>query len=401
MNVLHVISSLEVQAGGPQIALAGLVAAQVRAGADVQILSAQRDAAVASYVDRLRCDGARVTLVGPVRGPLGSHPDLRSLTADRVAQADVVHIHGLWEQIIHQAAVAARKAGKPYIIAPHGMLDPWSLSQKWLKKRLYLHWRLRNDLNRASALHFITAGERDLVAPLRLAAPAIVEPIGLDWSEFDVMPPAGSFRAKHPVLQGRPLLLFLGRIHYKKGLDFLVKALGLLKEKRAMLAIAGPDAEGYRASVEKMIDEAGVADRVLFTGMLMGADRIAAMADADLFVLPSRQENFGVVVAESLAAGTPVILSDRVNLHPEITAAGVGAVAPLDAPGLAEVLDRWLADPALRRDASQRSSAFVRSRFDWPRIAQSWKARYEALAASGAATETNQVALAAETQHAH
>ena len=280
------------------------------------------------------------------------------------------------------AAVTARQLGRPYIMTPHGMLDPWSLSQRRLKKQLYLAWRLRKDLQRAAAIHFITEGERDLTRSLSLKAPSLVVPIGLDWSEFDPAPARGTFRSQYPAIGDRPMLLFLGRIHFKKGLDYLISAMERMANKRAVLVIVGPDSDGYRVEVERQIQSAGLGDRVIFTGILHGPARIAAMADADLFVLPSRQENFGVAVAEALAAGTPVVVSDRVNLHPEVSGAGVGAVTTLDAGHLAATLDAWLADEGLRQAASARAGPFVRARFDWPRIAREWGSHYANLMAS-------------------
>ena len=333
-------------------------------------------------IESTRRQGIIVEVIGPVSGPLGRCRDMNALVRRGICSADVVHIHGLWEEILHQAAVAARERAIPYLIVPHGMLDPWSLAQSRWKKRLYMRWRLRKNLNEAAALHYITTGERDLAARLRLKPPAIVEGIGLDWREFEVLPPRGSFRRLHPGIGTRPMLLYLSRLHYKKGLDFLVPAFGQLRNREAVLVIAGPDFDGYRAVVEQKVAEAKVADRVIFTGILRGAERVAAMADADLFVLPSRQENFGVVVAESLAAGTPVIISDRVNLHPEIAAAEVGAVIPLDRDALTATLDQWLADDELRRTAADRARPFARARFDWGRIAAQWSEHYRRLAAA-------------------
>jgi glycosyltransferase involved in cell wall biosynthesis len=294
----------------------------------------------------------------------------------RIEKSDVVHIHALWEEPQHLAAQLARRVGIPYVITPHGMLDPWSLSQKKWKKRLYMAWRLRSNLNRAAALHFTTETEKNLVGRLKLAPPGIIEPIGLDQSDFAQLPPRGTFRARYPAIGDRPVLLFLSRLHYKKGLDLLVPAFARLTDRSAVLVIAGPDSDGYRAVVERMVADEGVADRVIFTGMLWNADRFAALADADLFVLSSYQENFGIVVIEALAAGTPAIISDQVNLWPDVTSAGAGAVLPMDLDRWVAELDRWLADPELRRDAAEKGRRLVRERYDWDRIAQNWVGHY-------------------------
>jgi glycosyltransferase involved in cell wall biosynthesis len=145
-----------------------------------------------------------------------------------------------------------------------------------------------------------------------------------------------------------------------------------------VLVLAGPDEAGYRQRVEEMIDRHGLGDRVIFTGLLDATQRLEALADADLFVLPSYQENFGIAVAEALAAGVPVIISDQVNLHPEITAAQVGAVVPAQVEPLAMELRRWLEDSALRRAAAGRAVVLAKSRFDWEQIASRWLEHYQA-----------------------
>src|ERR1043165_2615075 len=179
MRVLHVISSIDSRSGGPSTALRGLAEAQARAGLTVSVLATFTPGQQTDLADQLQSLGVHVQLIGPCHGPLVRHPDLKRAVQQAVAQSQVVHIHALWEEIQHQAARAARAARKqkiPYIIRPCGMLDPWSLAQSRLKKRLYLALRLRRDLNRAALLHFTSQTERDLVAPLRLIAPTIIQP---------------------------------------------------------------------------------------------------------------------------------------------------------------------------------------------------------------------------------
>jgi len=260
------------------------------------------------------------------------------------------------------------------------MLDPWSLRQSALRKKLYLAWRLRRNLNRGAAVHFTSTIERDVSAPpLRLRAPTVVVPNGIDLAEFADLPPRGAFRNKHPGIAGRPILLFLGRVHPKKGFDLLIPAFAQARGlENAVLVVAGPEHDGYGQVVRELAQREGVADRVIMVGMLHGRDRIEAMVDADLFVLPSYQENFGIAVAEALAAGCPVVISDQVNIHPDITAAGVGGVVPTRVEPLAAELSRWMGDEALRRGAGEKGRAFVRDKYDWANIAQCWAEHYRA-----------------------
>lgn len=379
MRVLHVITEIKASAGGVSSAVSGLAIAQKRAGLDVAVLAPWYGEPDRESMEKLESAGVCIHTFGPAIGRFGRHPDLIKVTEKAVAGADVVHIAGMWEEIQHRAAREAVRQNVPYVISPHGMLDPWSLRRsKWVK-RAALAWRVRKNLNRAAALHFTCAVERDLVAGLKLRPSSVVEPNGLDLSEFEDLPPADQFRKHHRTLQNqRPIVLFLSRIDPKKGLDLLIPAFAA-GPKEAMLAIAGPDLIGYQREVEAMVRQHAIQDRVIFTGMLRGRDRVEAMAAATIFALPSYQENFGIVVAESLAAGVPVIISDQVNIHAEITAAGVGGVVPAQIEPLARELRRWLGDEPLRSQAALMCRPFVREHYDWNKIAERWKVHYSQL----------------------
>lgn len=384
MRVLHVISGVDSRAGGPAFAMAGLCKGQKQAGLDVAALATFRKGEWRDVADDLARSGVNVTLVGPVHGPLASHRHLPATLRAIIPSHDVVHVHGLWEDVQHQAARASRRLGKPYVVTPHGMLSHWSLRQKWLKKKLYMLVRLRRHLNGAAGVHYTSGAERDAAAALRLRPPAIVEPLGVDLTEFESLPAAGAFRARHRQLLGKPIVLFLGRIHPGKGLEYLVPAAGQAQARDFAIVVIGPDSEGHQAVIQRQAEQWGVQDRVLFTGMLHGRDRIEALRDADLFALPSEHENFGIVVVEALAAGTPVIVSDGVALHEEVRTAGVGAVVPArDAEALARELDRWLADGALRRGAAARARPFVWERFGWGKIAARWGEHYSRITRQG------------------
>ena len=178
--------------------------------------------------------------------------------------------------------------------------------------------------------------------------------------------------------------MFLGRIHYGKGLELLVPALAQMQRKDAMVVVAGPDSQGFEQHVKDLATSgAGVLDRMIFTGMIAGKEKLAALVDADLLAMPSYHENFGLAVIEALAVGTPVIVSDQVNLHPDIIAAGVGGVVPLDPAALSRELDRWLNDDELRQSAAKIAPAFARERYDWDEIARRWVGHYVAIQKAG------------------
>jgi glycosyltransferase involved in cell wall biosynthesis len=389
MRVLHVTSGIDPVIGGPVTALVGWAEAQVRAGLDVSVASSWSRGQDLSLADHLRRAGVNVELIGPAVRRLGMwHPRTRARLAPLARRADVIHIHALWEDIQHQAARVARGLGVPYVVTPHGMLARWSLAQRATKKRLYMWARLRHHLEAAAALHFTAAAERDEAALLGLGPMALVETLGLDLREFEVLPAPGSFRTRHAAIGDRPVVLFLSRLHPKKGLDLLIPAFARLRAADAMLVLAGPDQDGYAASVSRWVAEHRLHGRTLLTGMLYEGDRIAALVDADVFVLPSYQENFGVVVIEALASGTPVIISDQVNIHAEISAAGVGEVIRPDVTSLTGALDRWLRDDQLRKAAGGRARPFVFAHHDWDRIAERWVGHYRQIVATGSAALT-------------
>ena len=383
LRILHVISGLDPRSGGTVAALVGWASALARAGVRVDVASTYGKGDDPTFVNSLRAQGVTVHMIGPaIRHLLGWHKDIASTLRPLIAQADVVHIHALWEEIQYCAARLSLAAGKPYVISPHGMLDPWSLSQRHLKKTIYMRMRLRKCLDGASAIAYTCQEERNLAMPLGIPAPAIVESLGLDLSEFNDLPPRGEFRQLHPALGDRPIVLFLARLHPKKGADLLFRGFAHAFADPATspaLVIAGPDSEGTRASLEQLARDLNVSDRVVFTGMLRGRERIAAMVDADLFALTSHQENFGIAIAEALAAGTPVLISNKVNIYREIEAAAVGGVVTLDVPVIARELHRWMTSQELRQAAAAKARQWALSTCNWDAIAHNWIGHYSRL----------------------
>ena len=384
MRILHVVSGIDARLGGPVAALTGLVRAQAALGHEPIIAASYCKGHDLSIAEQLRHEGIKVDLIGPALIPkLAWHPSIRRhLDALLHTGIDVVHIHALWEEIQHRAARLAARHHIPYIIRPCGMLDPWSLRQGAAFKKIYMAARLRKNLTQASAIHYTTAAERDLAAPLRILATPIVEPNGLDLSEFGELPPKGLFRERFPQVGHRPYALFLSRLHFKKGLDLLIPAFQKAALKDVDLVIAGPaDSAAFEDELKALVRQQGMEQRVHFVGMLRGVQKIAALAEAQLFVLPSRQENFGVSVIEALAAGTPVLVSDQVNLHDVVSEREVGGVVPLDIDRLTAELRRWLENPVLCRATGERARPFALETYAWPQIARRWTAHYQELRA--------------------
>jgi glycosyltransferase involved in cell wall biosynthesis len=384
MRILHVTPVLEPAAGGPVFALLGVVQAQIKVGLDVRVVAAYHSGGMLPSSHVLEEEHVEIIPIGPVYTSLGWRFDTRKLLRPLIQESDIVHIHTVWEDIQHQAAVLCRRLHKPYVFHPCGMLDVWALNRKSLKKNLYWKWRLHQDLQHAIALHVATVSEHDQVAQLGLRPPVIIAPNGVFLTEFEKLPPRGEFRKKHPELLGHPLIVFLGRVYPGKGIEMLIPALAKLEDRSTMLAVVGPDSTGYGAPMKALARELGVEDRVVFTGMARGRDRIEALVDADLFSLPSEHENFGVSVLEAMAAGTPVVVSDHVALFQDIAHAQVGEAVPLDVDRLADALNRWMKDPELRRITGERARKVALEQYTWRSIARRWAEIYTELAITAA-----------------
>jgi glycosyltransferase involved in cell wall biosynthesis len=252
----------------------------------------------------------------------------------------------------------------------------------------------RRLLDNAALLHTLNADEARLIEPLRLRCRVEIIPNGVFLEEVHPMPSRGSFYRKHGKLAGRPFILFLGRLHYKKGLDFLADAFISIAASRRelMLVIAGPDA-GARAQFEAQIAAAGLMDRVLMAGPLYGRDKLEALADAACFCLPSRQEGFSMAIVEALACGVPAVISADCHFQ-AVGEAGAGEVVELRPEAIAAALLRVTSNEDERRRMGIRGSYLVQSHYSWPKIAKQTVAAYRkagAIDSSLAARELVQV----------
>lgn len=286
-----------------------------------------------------------------------------------VRQFDILHLHGVWDPLTYAMGSLAARERKPFVLTPHGMLDPWAMTQKGWKKRIALVLGYRRMLNEAAFLHFLNSDERDLVKDLKLTSPARVLPNGIFLEELDPLPSRGAFRAAHPETGGGKLILFLSRLHYKKGLDYLADAFAIVAKEfpDARLIVAGPD-DGAQSAFEAQIAELGIADRVHLVGPIYAAEKIAALRDCDCFCLPSRQEGFSLAVTEAMACEAPVVISTGCHF-PEVAEFGAGYITELSDPAVADGIAKVLRDPAGARQMGERGRTLVVTRFTWPQVA--------------------------------
>lgn len=347
MKVLHIIASVDPASGGPAEYLRHITAAMAEQGHDAEIVCLDPNGA-----DFLGLYLVPIAALGRWAGPYGFCPELGPWITDNADRFDVAVIHGLWNHAAIGSRRALRGAGLPYVVFAHGMLDPWFAGRhrfKHLLKRLVWSFAQGPVLRDAYAVLFTCAEERRLAEGAfsghaftsRIVAFGTAAPPPADPAQ------TAAFRAAVPALGERSYLLFLGRLHPKKGLDLLVEAFaGIAPSKPGLdLVIAGPDQAGMQSKLMARANALGIEARIHWPGMLSGATKWGAFRGAEAFVLPSHQENFGIAVAEAMACRVPVLISNKVNIWREVEDCGGGLVANDDAAAFERLLGRWLALP--------------------------------------------------------
>jgi glycosyltransferase involved in cell wall biosynthesis len=310
-----------------------------------------------------------VTFVPSSRTLWKLDPKRRGHLKELIRRADGVHIHGIWETHCAVGAELAQACQRPYIVSAHGMLERWALQTKRLKKAVYATLIETNNLRRATCLRALTRAEVNDYRRIGLTNPVAVVPNG-------VAIPAGvsgsPFQEAYPQLSGKRVVLFLGRIHQKKGLALLVRAWAHAASTfdDAHLVLAGPDFDGTRATLEALVDGLGIRNQVTFTGMLAGPMKWSALAAASVFVLPSFSEGFSVAVLEALGVGLPVIVTGACNI-PEVAENRCGWVIEPDQGAIEIAIEMALGLPAFElQTMGERGKSLVSNRFTWPVVGQ-------------------------------
>jgi glycosyltransferase involved in cell wall biosynthesis len=312
MRVLHVITGLWKDTGGPSEVIPAICTAMTDMGVDVTLATLAGD--FAQSVDDAAARGVCVLKFPPTfRHTIWYSRELQRQIQQLASEHDMVHIHGIWQFPDWAAAAAARHAGVPYVITPHGSLQPARLKKSSLKKRVSAVLADRAMLNQASCLHATAPDEADAFrrygyrGPIAMIPNGITQPspIGSDHREQLV----AAFREEFPETQGRRLLLFLSRIEPIKGVTTLAHAWAECARQFPdwHLVVVGPDERSHLQEVKAILQEGGVLDRTTIAGPLYGDRKTAAYLASELFVLPTISENFGLVIGEALSHKLPVI----------------------------------------------------------------------------------------------
>ncbi|OGQ52400.1 MAG: transferase [Deltaproteobacteria bacterium RIFCSPLOWO2_02_FULL_53_8] len=374
MNFLHVIPSLDSINGGTVEGLKQLGAALMELGHGVDVVTL--DAPDMPYL--LEHPFTKVIALGPAKLSYRYSARLIPWLKQNASNYDSVMIEGLWQ--FHSFATwrALRQMDIPYFVFTHGMLSPWfkkAYPLKHLKKWLYWPWAEYQVLRHAKAVLFTSDEERLLSREsfwLYRCREAVVG-YGTVRSSGDPDAQRAKFLASYPGLRGQRIFLFLSRIHEKKGCDLLVAAFAKVAARDAnlRLVMAGPDQTGWKEALVALAERIGVAEKIVWTGMISGDMKWGAYHAAEVFALPSHQENFGVVVAEALSCGLPVLVSNKVNIWREVEAEGAGIIAEDDLAGTETLLTRWLdMDEGSRSVMRERSLECFDRHFEISRTAE-------------------------------
>lgn len=386
LRILHVIYSLSLEHGGPPEGLRQLAEGYRQEGIHLEVASL--DGPEEDFLKELPF---QVHALGPVKTVYGYSPQLLPWLQTHIEDYDAVVINGIW-QYNSLAAWRAVRNKLPYAVFIHGALDPWFKRKyplKHLKKVLY--WRAFQYpvLRDALAVLFTTETEREqALTSFRLNRwNGVVVPYGTNRPSGDPAIQKEKFLSRCPDVRNRRFLLFMARIHEKKGCDLLIEAFSRISSTtpNLHLVMAGPDQVGLKATLEKQAEKLGIADRIHWPGLLQKDEKWGAFYAAEAFILPSHQENFGIAVAEALACGKPVLISDKVNIWQDIATDGAGIVEEDTANGTYCLVTKWLElSENERTEMSRKASACFAKRYSMRGAAKAIGAMFDReLSASG------------------
>ncbi len=377
VRVIQTISSLAPERGGPPRTVPPLCDALVTQGVIPSILSFEEDhlSTPLSPLDS-SVNTKLVPLGSSISGRMRGLVQFRSMLKSIVTEtgADIIHDNGLWEPTNHIAAVVSRRTDTRLVVTIHGMLTRWSLQQKALKKKVAWHVYQRKNLQRASLIHATSDEEVDDIRRSGLRNPIAYIPNGV------VIPDTSNEQLRY---SGERSVLFLSRIHKKKGLLNLVKAWAEIRPAGWSVVIAGPDDGGHRSEIEAAIKQYGMTEIFSFLGSVDDGTKWDVYRKANLFVLPTYSENFGVVVAEALAAGIPVITTTGAPWK-DLETFGCGWwIKPGVDPLVACLKVALGLDDAARLEMGRKGREYVMSTYGWPRVAGMMTEAYEWILGKG------------------
>ncbi|MEW6139713.1 MAG: glycosyltransferase [Thermodesulfobacteriota bacterium] len=382
MNVCHVLTYLAKRYGGPP-QVAASIGRHLRArGVGVTYYGTATDEEKREFQEQ---DGS-VRLFDR-RKPLRwfRSPDLGKALLQESADTDIIHLHEIWSHPIFCASRVARRKGIPYLLTPHGELNPWHMKSKRLKKRIYLELVLRGILGASACVHVFAPSELEGLVQVGYRGPLTVIPNGVSVDDFTTLLDPLAAEQYFSSLDGKRVVFFMSRLSPEKGLDQLIPAWADVTASPTyddcVLVLAGPDSRGYDNVVRALLAKHQLLEKVLLTGMIWGHKKLALMARADLYVLPSYGEGFSVSLLENLACGNPVLVTPACNF-PEIEKVGAGACVPPERSALAHGLRRLLDLSEEERLAmGQQGRKLVFENYTWDVVARKFLTVYNCILA--------------------
>jgi glycosyltransferase involved in cell wall biosynthesis len=358
LRVAHVVPSIAERTGGPAASVLQTALALNHSGVHAEVFTTDMgSAASARHMTRLtRADLASAAGVPvhvaraqqPYR--LAYAPSLRTELGRRARDFDVIHIHSLFLYPSYAAFAVASQHHVPYVVSLRGMLDPYLRRRGRIRKAIADALWQRRMLTGAATIHLTSRRELELVSDVAPRVPRAVIPNPVDCTQFDELPAPTVFSDRYLGGHAGSIVMYLGRISHKKGIEHLIRAFAKIAADHsdASLAIIGPDDENLTPRLRQLAQDLGISSRTAFVGHLSGRDKLAALAAATVWVLPSATENFGVAVVEALAAGVAVIVSPGVNIASDLADAGACVICEPETGTLASAISSLLRDPIRR-----------------------------------------------------
>ena len=373
MKLLHVVPSINPVTGGVAEGVKQMATAIIKMGHVVEVVTL--DSSDDIWLQNLPF---KVHPLGPPKLGYRYSSNLIPWLREHASSFDAVIVDGLWQYHGYATWKVMRKMKVPYFVFTHGMLDPWfkkTYPFKHLKKWMYWPWAEYRILRDAKAVLF-TCDEERILAPksfwLFKYRPKVVS-YGTAAPVGDPALQREELFKKYPIFRNKRLFLYLSRIHQKKGCDLLIQAFAKVanRDESLHLMMAGPDQTGCQKDLVELSRNLGIENRITWTGMISGDVKWGAYHAAEAFMLPSHQENFGIVVAEALACSVPTLISNKVNIWREIEADGAGIVADDTLDGTISLLEKWLGmDTATQAMMRQKTVTCFKSRFEMSKAAQ-------------------------------
>ncbi len=385
MKILHVIPSIAKVRGGPSVAVIQMVKSLRKTGVDAEIVTTNDNGRMVidlqlrilhEYEDvPVRFFSRFSPFVHAVR-EFDFSSDLTAWLWQHIRDYDLIHIHGIFSYPSTIAMAISRLQKVPYINRPFGQLCHWSLQQKRLKKQIYLNLIEKANLCSAEAIHLTSVQEQQELESLSWNLCSFVLPHGV--SPLGVI--ANAREKLHQMLNiplEVPIILFLSRLHRKKGLDCLIPALSKLHNRNFAFVLAGGGDPEYEAELDRLIQENNLSDRTHRLGFVGGEKKDICLQGADLYALTSHSENFGIAVLEALASGTPALVTTGVALSDLVKEKDLGWVVDLEIEAIANSIQEFLDNPDIAKQKGDRAAQYVAEHYDWKNIALNLKSIYE------------------------